>query len=137
MKQLSLTFLFIAALILPAACATTAGPGPEWVTVSQFVDAPYLADDDVVTVRGIVIDDLNDRTFAMGTADDVILVVAPADDAILTTRGDAGDTVMVTGTVETFRRDDPAMPFIDEEITDEFLNEPGIIASNVQVVAVD
>lgn len=128
MKRSLLATAFAMVLLLPLGCASGA------MSVSEFLRRPVTGSSDVITVRGPVIESLNDRTFAMGDGNDVILVVAPMDNAAVGTRAKAGDTVVVTGTAQMMRRGDPAMPFVDERITDALLNRPGFMASNVQVV---
>lgn len=127
-RRFSLLTLAIVLLMLPLGCSSSRGT----MSVSEFLAAPVT--DGVVTVRGPYVAALNDRTFAMGNGNDVILVVSPTDNAAVGTRGSAGQTVEVTGTVQMFHRGDPAMPFVDERITDDYLNRPGIVASNVQVI---
>ena len=119
----------VVVLLLSLACASS-----REMSVSDFLRMPYTGSSEMVTIRGPVVASLNDRTFAMGDGNAVIAVVAPMDNAVVGTRADAGDIVVVTGTAQMFRRGDPAMPFVDERITDELLRRPGIIASNVQVV---
>lgn len=128
-RRFSLPLFTAILLMLPLGCGTSRGA----MSVSEFLRAP-VSGRDVITVRGQFIESLNDRTFAMGNGNDVILVVYPADNVAAGTRGAPGQTVVVTGTAETFRRGDPAMPFIDDRITDAYLGRPGIIATNVQVV---
>ena len=130
-RKVSLLLPAILLVLLPLGCGSSRGT----MSVSEFLRAP-VTNRDVITVRGQYLEALNDRTFAMGNGNDVILVVYPADNAALGTRGSAGQTVEVTGTAQMFRRGDPAMPFVDERIKDELLNRPGIIATNVQVVDV-
>jgi sporulation protein YlmC with PRC-barrel domain len=128
-RRVSLLASVLVLLLLPLSCGSSRGT----MSVSEFLRAP-VTDREVITVRGQYIESLNDRTFAMGNGNDVILVVYPADNAAVGTRGSAGQTVEVTGTTQMFRRGDPAMPFVDDRIRDEYLHRPGIIATNVQVV---
>ena len=128
-RRVSLLASAIVLLMLPLGCGSARGT----MSVAEFLRAP-VTDRDVITVRGRYLESLNDRTFAIGNGSNVILVVYPADNAAAGTRGSAGQTVEVTGTALMFRRGDPAMPFVDDRIRDEYLHRPGIIATNVQVV---
>lgn len=133
MRTASIVLLAVVGL-LSVGCASSSGDS---MSVGTFLRTYPTGTSDVITVKGPVIESLNDRTFAMGEGNEVILVVAPTDQTAVGTRADAGDTVVVTGTAQIMRRGDPALPFVDERVKDALLNHPGIIASNVQVVAVN
>lgn len=124
------TFFFWASLLLIGACATGGGD----MSVREFLNRyPTGASDDLVTVKGPVIEELNSRTFAMGNGSDVILVVHAGNEAAaLGTKGWAGSTVVVTGEPTLIRRGDP--PFIDDTVKAMYLNKPGVVATRVQVV---
>lgn len=134
MKTVSIISILALAALLTVGCASSSGDS---MSVGSFLRTYPTGTSEVITVKGPVIESLNDRTFAMGDGNEVILVVAPTDQTAVGTRADAGDTVVVTGTAQMMRRGDPALPFVDETVKDALLNRPGIIASNVQVVRVN